>query len=87
MPSNSILHYLYKRNHTWWFRKRFVSEGNAIEYRLSLHTASFQHARLARNTRHLLEVSDENTDTGFDNCTIALRIRSSHGIIFGGPSH
>lgn len=58
MPSNSILHYLYKRNHTWWFRKRFVSEGNAIEYRLSLHTASFQNARLARNTRHLLEVSE-----------------------------
>lgn len=22
MPSNSIPHYLYKRNHTWWFRKR-----------------------------------------------------------------
>lgn len=46
MPSNSIPHYLYKRNHTWWFRKRFVSEGNAIEYRLSLQTASFQRARL-----------------------------------------
>ncbi|HIC0776950.1 TPA: hypothetical protein ACW0NO_004444 [Enterobacter ludwigii] len=46
MPSNSIPHYLYKRNHIWWFRKRFVSEGNAIEYRLSLQTASFQRARL-----------------------------------------
>ncbi|EQC0991283.1 hypothetical protein ACY2GS_004171, partial [Enterobacter asburiae] len=46
MPSNSVPHYLYKRNHTWWFRKRFVSEGNAIEYRLSLQTASFQRARL-----------------------------------------
>lgn len=46
MPSNNIPHYLYKRNHTWWFRKRFVSEGNAIEYRLSLQTASFQRARL-----------------------------------------
>ncbi|BBT46128.1 MULTISPECIES: tyrosine-type recombinase/integrase [Enterobacter cloacae complex] len=46
MPSNSIPHYLYKRNHTWWFRKRFVSQGNAIEYRLSLQTASFQRARL-----------------------------------------
>ncbi|HDG1683828.1 TPA: site-specific integrase [Kluyvera ascorbata] len=46
MPSNSIPHYLYKRNHTWWFRKRFVSEGNAIEYRLSLQTANFQRARL-----------------------------------------
>lgn len=46
MPSNSIPHYLYKRNHTWWFRKRFVSDGNAIEYRLSLQTASFQRARL-----------------------------------------
>ncbi len=21
MPSNSIPHYLYKRNHTWWFRE------------------------------------------------------------------
>ena len=46
MPSNSIPHYLYKRNHTWWFKKRFVSEGNAIEYRLSLQTASFQRASL-----------------------------------------
>lgn len=46
MSSNNIPHYLYKRNHTWWFRKRFVSEGNAIEYRLSLQTASFQRARL-----------------------------------------
>lgn len=46
MPSSSIPHYLYKRNHTWWFRKRFVSQGNAIEYRLSLQTASFQRARL-----------------------------------------
>ncbi|HHD2903096.1 TPA: hypothetical protein ACR8U9_004494 [Citrobacter freundii] len=46
MPSNSIPNYLYKRNHTWWFRKRFVSQGNAIEYRLSLQTASFQRARL-----------------------------------------
>ncbi|HBR2775113.1 hypothetical protein [Klebsiella pneumoniae] len=46
MPSNNIPHYLYKRNHTWWFRKRFVFQGNAIEYRLSLQTASFQRARL-----------------------------------------
>ncbi|ELO0984141.1 site-specific integrase [Enterobacter asburiae] len=46
MPSNSIPHYLYKRNHVWWFRKRFVARGNAIEYRLSLQTASFQRARL-----------------------------------------
>ncbi|MGO3910250.1 hypothetical protein [Huaxiibacter chinensis] len=46
MPSNSIPHYLYKRNHVWWFRKRFVAQGNAIEYRLSLQTASFQRARL-----------------------------------------
>ncbi len=46
MPSNNIPHYLYKRNHTWWFRKRFVFQGNAIEYRLSMQTASFQRARL-----------------------------------------
>lgn len=63
MPSNSIPHYLYKRNHVWWFRKRFVAQGNAIEYRLSLQTTSFQRARLA------------------------LSIQSSHGIIFGRPSH
>ncbi|HID4131191.1 TPA: hypothetical protein ACXE8V_001500 [Pluralibacter gergoviae] len=46
MPSNSIPHYLYKRNHTWWFRKRFVSQGNVIEYRLSLQTASLDRARI-----------------------------------------
>ena len=46
MPSNSITHYLYKRNHTWWFRKRFVAQGDIIEYRLSLQTTSFHRARL-----------------------------------------
>lgn len=45
MPSTSIPHYLYKRNHTWWFRKRFVSQGNVVEYRLSLQTTSLQRAR------------------------------------------
>ncbi len=46
MPSNSIPHYLYKRNHTWWFRKRFVEQGSAIEFRMSLKTANLDRARL-----------------------------------------
>lgn len=46
MPSNSIPNYLYKRNHVWWFRKRFVASGNVIEYRLSLQTSSLNRARV-----------------------------------------
>lgn len=46
MPSNSIPHYLYKRNHVWWFRKRFVAQGNAIEYRLSLCSGQLKLASL-----------------------------------------
>ena len=46
MPSNSIPHYLYKRNHTWWFRKRFVAQGKVIEFRLSLKTSSLNRAKL-----------------------------------------
>lgn len=46
MPSNSIPNYLYKRNHVWWFRKRFVASGNVIEYRLSLQTSSLDRARV-----------------------------------------
>ncbi|WP_312778379.1 hypothetical protein [Pseudescherichia sp.] len=41
MPSSNILNYLYKRNHIWWFRKRYVVKGNVIEYRLSLQTSIF----------------------------------------------
>lgn len=46
MPSNRIPHHLYKRNHVWWFRKRFVAQGNVIEFRLSLKTSSLNRARL-----------------------------------------
>ncbi len=46
MPSSSIPNYLYKRNHVWWFRKRFVASGNVIEYRLSLQTSRLEQARV-----------------------------------------
>lgn len=46
MPSNNIPHYLYKRNHTWWFRKRFVAQAKVIEFRLSLKTSSLNRAQL-----------------------------------------
>ncbi|MGX9315215.1 hypothetical protein ACWXWE_21040 [Pantoea ananatis] len=46
MPSSIIPNYLYKRNHVWWFRKRFVASGNAVEYRLSLQTSSIHQARV-----------------------------------------
>ena len=46
MPSNNIPHYLYKRNHTWWFRKRFVAQSKVIEFRLSLKTSSLKRAQL-----------------------------------------
>lgn len=46
MSSTSIPNYLYKRNHVWWFRKRFVASGNVVEYRLSLQTTSLERARL-----------------------------------------
>ncbi|TPD65058.1 hypothetical protein FJP64_12380 [Kosakonia cowanii] len=46
MPSSSIPNYLYKRNHVWWFRKRFVANGNVIEYRLSLQTSRLDQARV-----------------------------------------
>lgn len=46
MPSNNIPHYLYKRNHVWWFRKRFVAQSKVIEFRLSLKTSSLNRAQL-----------------------------------------
>ncbi|HGW5509019.1 TPA: tyrosine-type recombinase/integrase [Citrobacter koseri] len=46
MPSNNIHHHLYKRNHTWWFRKRFVFQSSAIEFRVSLKTTNLSRARL-----------------------------------------
>ena len=46
MPSNNIPHHLYKRNHTWWFRKRFVFQSSAIEFRVSLKTTNLSRARL-----------------------------------------
>lgn len=45
MPSNIIPHYLYKRNHVWWFRKRFVAQSKVIEFRLSLQTSSLNRAQ------------------------------------------
>ncbi len=45
MPSSNIPNYLYKRNHIWWFRKRYVVKGNVIEYRLSLQTSSLDRAQ------------------------------------------
>lgn len=46
MLSSSIPHYIYQRNHVWWFRKRFVAQGSVVEYRLSLKTSNLNHARL-----------------------------------------
>lgn len=46
MLSSNIPHYIYQRNHVWWFRKRFVAQGKVVEYRLSLKTSNLNHARL-----------------------------------------
>lgn len=54
MPSNNIPHYLYKRNHRWWFRKRITLQGCVTEFRFSLQTADLVLAQTLALRTHTL---------------------------------